>query len=199
MTEFLFDPNVAYLLLVTTSLLMLAAVLSPGTGFLELSALSLLVLTGWVISNTSVNPVALVVLLAGFVPFWLAIRRSGNRVHLIVAIAMFVLGSTFLYTQPDSWLPAVNPVLGVGTSALVSLFIWWAARRTIEVMHKAPTHDLNTLIGAEGETRTVVYQEGSVYIQGELWSAFSRKEIPANTRVRVLGRSGLVLEVEPVN
>ncbi len=199
MTEFLFDPNIAYLLLVMTSLLVLASVLSPGTGFLELAALTLLVLTGWVIYNTSVNFVALVVLLVGVVPFWLAVRRAESTRYLLLAIALFVIGSAFLFTQPDSWLPAVNPFLGIGVSALVSLFLWWAARRTIEAMHKAPSHDLTTLIGALGETRTEVHQEGSVYVHGELWSAFSKVAVPANAKVRVLGRSGLILEVEPVN
>lgn len=199
MAEFFFDPNIAYLLLVLTSLVMLASVLSPGTGFIELSALSLMVLTGWVIYNSSINPLALVLLIAGFVPFWLAIRRSGKPWHLWAAIALFVVGSSFLFTQPDSWLPAVNPVLGVGVSALVSLFLWWAARRTIEVLQSTPAHDLGVLIGAVGEARSEIFIEGTVYVHGEEWSAFSRVVIPAKARVRVLGRSGLILEVEQVS
>ena len=199
MAEFFFDPNIAYLLLVLTSLVMLASVLSPGTGFIELSALSLMVLTGWVIYNSSINPLALVLLIAGFVPFWLALRRSGKPWHLWAAIGLFVVGSSFLFTQPDSWLPAVNPVLGVGVSALVSLFLWWAARRTIEVLQSTPAHDLGVLIGAVGEARTEIFIEGTVYVHGEEWSAFSRVVIPAKARVRVLGRSGLILEVEQVS
>lgn len=198
MAEILFDPNIAYLLLVLTSLVMLAAVLSPGTGFVEFSALSLMVLTGWVINNSTVNPVALVVLLAGFVPFWMAVRGSGKQLHLLLAIGLFVIGSLFLFTQPDSWLPAVNPLLGVGVSALLSLFLWWAARRTIEVLNSTPAHDLSVLIGEVGEARSEIHQEGTVYVHGEEWSAFSHHSIPAKTRVRVLGRSGLILEVEPV-
>lgn len=198
MVEFLFDPNVAYLLLVLTSLVMLAAVLSPGTGFIELSALSLMVLTGWVMYNSTINPIALVLMIAGFVPFWLAVRRSGKRTHLLLAIGLFVIGSSFLFTKPDSWVPAVSPVLGVGVSALVSLFLWWAARRTIEVLNTIPAHDLSVLVGAVGEAHSEIFQEGSVYVHGEEWSAFSRIAIPAKTKVRVLGRSGLILEVEPV-
>ncbi len=60
-------------------------------------------------------------------------------------------------------------------------------------------HDLTTLVGALGEARTEVHQEGSVYVHGELWSAFSKVAIPANAKVHVLGRSGLILEVEPVH
>lgn len=196
MIEFLTNPNIAYLLLVVGTLLALASILTPGTGVLELCTLALMVVIAWVIYNSSVNLWALVLLVVGLVPFWLAVRRSGNRLQLALAIAAFVLGSTFLYTQPGSWLPAVNPLLGVGVSALASIFMWWATRSTLEVLHSVPVHDVDRLIGAEGEARTDIHQEGSVYVDGELWSATSRELIPAKTRVQVTGRSGLILEVE---
>ena len=202
MIEFLFNPNIAYLLLVLSTLMALASILSPGTGFLEMSTLVLFVFTGWVIYNSSINWWALVLLVAGLVPFWMAVRRPGaageqrSRLYLIAAIAAFVIGSTFLYTQPGSWLPAVNPLLGVGVSALASIFLWWATRRTLEALYSTPAHDISRLIGAEGEARTDIQQEGSVYVDGELWSATSRVRILAKTPVRVVSRTGLILEVE---
>lgn len=198
MIEFLFNPNIAYLLLVVTSLTALASVLAPGTGLLELSALALMLLTGWVMYSTAINPVALLVLLVGFIPFWMAVRSRGSQLLLLLAIGLFVVGSTFLFTQEGTWLPAVNPLVGLGVSALVSIFIWWAARRSIEAMNRPQSHDMTRLVGAVGEARTSIHQEGSVYVKGELWSAFSRIPIPANTSVRIVGRSGLILEVEPI-
>jgi membrane-bound ClpP family serine protease len=50
-----------------------------------------------------------------------------------------------------------------------------------------------------GEARSEILTEGTVYVHGEEWSAFSRVVIPAKARVRVLGRSGLILEVEQVS
>jgi len=49
-----------------------------------------------------------------------------------------------------------------------------------------------------GIAHTNIFQEGSVYINGEEWSAWSRNPIPVETRVRIIGRQGLVLEVEAV-
>jgi membrane-bound serine protease (ClpP class) len=57
---------------------------------------------------------------------------------------------------------------------------------------------LASLIGQEGEARTEIGSEGSVYVNGELWSARSNQLLSAGTRVRVLERQGLVLTVEPV-
>jgi membrane-bound serine protease (ClpP class) len=198
MVDFLFNPNIAYLLLVVSSLLALACILSPGTGILEMTTLVLFVVTGWVIYNSTINLWALIVLALGMVPFWMAVRRSGNRLHLLLAILAFIIGSTFLYTQPGSWLPAVNPLLGVGVSVVSSVFLWWATRRTLEVLHSVPAHDVGRLIGAAGEARTDIHVEGTVYVEGELWSATSRELIPDRSQVRVIGRNGLILEVVKV-
>jgi len=47
-----------------------------------------------------------------------------------------------------------------------------------------------------GEARTDILAEGSVYVNGEDWSARSKTLIPAGSKVLVLRRNGLVLEVE---
>jgi membrane-bound ClpP family serine protease len=52
------------------------------------------------------------------------------------------------------------------------------------------------LIGKIGEARTKVEEEGSVQVDGELWSARSEKTIPAGSSIRVLRREGFVLIVE---
>jgi membrane-bound ClpP family serine protease len=52
------------------------------------------------------------------------------------------------------------------------------------------------LVGQPGEARTEVYNDGSVQVSGELWSARSDHPIPAGSHVRVVGREGFVLVVE---
>jgi membrane-bound ClpP family serine protease len=51
-------------------------------------------------------------------------------------------------------------------------------------------------VGSIGETRSKVQLEGSVYLNGELWSAISKLPIAENKRVRVISRQGYILEVE---
>jgi len=43
-----------------------------------------------------------------------------------------------------------------------------------------------------------VYLDGTVYVGGEEWTARSQDPIPAGMPVRVIGRDGLVVVVEPV-
>jgi membrane-bound serine protease (ClpP class) len=59
-----------------------------------------------------------------------------------------------------------------------------------------PSHDLTGLVGQIGETRTKVGEEGSVQINGELWSARSENPIPAGSAIRVIRREGFILVVE---
>lgn len=196
--DVLLDPNIAYLLLVTGFMLAVMAVLTPGTGVLEVGALFALLLTGWAVYQLPINYWALGLLILGVFPFLVAVRRSGEIVYLAISIAALVVGSAFLF-RGESWLPAVNPVLAVVVSVVSGAFLWILATKTLEAAFARPVHDLERLIGAKGEARTEVHQEGSVYVSGEMWSAYSDQPIPSGTPVRVVGREGFILEVKPAD
>jgi membrane-bound serine protease (ClpP class) len=49
-----------------------------------------------------------------------------------------------------------------------------------------------------GDVRSALEPVGSVYVGGELWSARSETPLAVGTTVRVRGREGLVLLVDPV-
>jgi len=194
--ELLLDPNLAYIFLVIGSMLAILAMFTPGTGVLELGAIFILILAGWQVAHMQVNLWALGVLILGVVPFVIAVRRSHQKIYLIVAITAFVLGSSFLFSSSETWLPVVNPILAIVVSVLSAGFLWLTTTKVIEAEEKNPVHDLNSLIGAVGETRTEVFREGSAQIMGELWTVRSNEPIPNNTKVRVVNREGFVLEVE---
>ena len=52
------------------------------------------------------------------------------------------------------------------------------------------------LIGAEGETVSWQGSEGRVRVKGEIWLARSSAPLAAGSRVKIVGRDGLVLRVE---
>jgi len=196
MEEFLLNPNVAYVALVSGFLLAILALLSPGTGLLEVGGLILLIIAGWGIYNLPVNLWALVILLLGVIPFILAVRRSRNTIYLLVSIAALVIGSVFLF-QGEGWRPAVDPALAVVTSGLAGGFFWVVVRSVVEAEYAAPAHDLQALVGRTGEAKTEIKDEGTVQVAGELWTAQSDRRIPEGTAVRVVSRQGFILQVEP--
>jgi membrane-bound serine protease (ClpP class) len=67
----------------------------------------------------------------------------------------------------------------------------------MEALRSAPTHDLTKVVGQVGELRTAIDPTGSAYIAGELWTVTARGEVPVGSKVKVVGREGLILVVEP--
>jgi membrane-bound serine protease (ClpP class) len=193
----LLEPNVAYLILVGGFLLAILAVLAPGTIILEVSSVFAILLAGYAVYNLPINWWALVILLVGVFPFLVALRKSGRLIYLAVSLAALVVGSVFLF-RTENGLPAVNLALAVVVSLLTIGFLWLAASKTMVAMALKPAQNLDRLIGAIGEAKTPIYQEGTVYVGGENWSAHSQVNIPTHARVKVLRRSGFTLEVEPV-
>ena len=197
--EILLDPNVAYLILMVGVVLAIMALFAPGTGVLEIGALFMLFVAGWEISQQPINLWALLILILGVVPFILAVRKSHRLIFLVVALVAFIIGSAYLFRDPSAkwWLPGVNPALAIITSLIASGYIWIATTKVLETDKIRPRHDLGKIIGDVGEARTDIYNEGSVQIDSELWSARSPVPIPSGSKVRVVKRDGFILEVEP--
>lgn len=193
--DFLLDPNIAYLILLGAVLLAMLSLASPGTGLLEIGAFFCIALAGYAIYHLSFNWWALVLLGLSIVPFVYALQKPKREIYLALSILLLVIGSVFIFPRTVEY-GMVNPVVALVASVLVAGFLWIAVRKSVEAANKRPTHDLDGLVGKIGEARTKVEDEGSVQVDGELWSARSEKTIPAGSSIRVLGREGFVLIVE---
>lgn len=197
--ELILDPNVAYLLIVIGFVLTVFAILTPGTGIFEIGAVIVLGLAAWRVLELEINLWALIVLVAGIVPFIFAVRNKRRTLNLVLTLAAFVIGSAFLFRSDVWWRPAVHPVLAVVTSIAAGSLIWLMMSKVLEAESKSPAHDLGKLIGSVGEARTDIQIEGSVYLNGEMWAAESDVLIKAGSHVMVLSRNGFILKVEEIN
>jgi membrane-bound serine protease (ClpP class) len=193
--DFLLDPNVAYLILLGAVLLVMMSLAAPGTGLFEIGAFFCILLAGYAIYQLSFNWWALVLLGLSIVPFVYAIQKPKRELYLLLSILLLIIGSVFIFPRMENQ-AVVNPLVAVVGSVLVAGFLWVAARKSMEAAGIRPSHDLDRLIGKIGEARTKVEEEGSVQVDGELWSARSEKTIPAGSSIRVLRREGFVLIVE---
>ena len=193
--DFLLDPNIAYLILLGGIVLGLLAIITPGTGLLELGAFFCVVLAGYAIYNLSVNWWALILLALSVVPFLFAVRKPKREIYLGISIFLLVIGSVFLFAV-DGWKPAVNPLLAIVASGMTAAFLWVVVQKSVQAATARPSHDLESLIGRLGEARTAIHDDGSVYVNGEMWSAKSESSIPAGSHIRVVRREGFILVVE---
>jgi membrane-bound serine protease (ClpP class) len=196
---FLLNPNTVYLILVFGVLLTIMALISPGTTILEIMAFFTLLLAGYGIYNLSINLWALVILLIGVILFALAIRKFKHPAYLVSSIIALIIGSVYLFPGETWWQPGVNPLLATVVSLLVGGYVWVIATKAMEVAITPPVHDMNALVGLTGEAKTAIYQEGSVQVAGELWSAQSQEPITQGSAIRVVGREGFILQVEARN
>jgi len=196
--DFLFDPNVAYLILLGGVLLGFLAVITPGTGMFEVGTLFSILLFGYAASRLSVNGWAILVLLASIIPFVYASQKPKREIYLGLSILLLVLGSVFVFPRSETQ-PGVNPLLAIVSSGCTITFLWLAIRKSLEAVYQKPVHDLSSLVGKTGRTSTEVNAEGSVQVAGELWSARSEQPIPMGSSVKVIRREGFVLVIEKSN
>ena len=193
--EILLDPNVAYLVLLGGVLLSFLAIVTPGTGMLELGAFFCIVSAGYAVYRLSFNWWALVILVLSIVPFIYAIQKPRREIYLVFAIILIVVGSVFMFPRVEEK-TTVNPFVAITASVLVAGFLWISVRKSIEEASLKPTHDLGGLVGQVGEARTKIRDDGSVQVAGELWSARSENTIPEGSSIRVVRREGFILVVE---
>jgi membrane-bound serine protease (ClpP class) len=193
----LLNPNVAYVLLVMGFITGVLALFSPGTSLLEIGALFALLLAGYSIANLPFNAWALGLMMVGFIPFLISLRVRRPRLRGVLlgsALITYILGSAFLFTD-DSGRPAVNLVLILILSTFSIGIAWLMTRKSLDAVGSQPTFDLDRLIGMQGQANSDLNPQGTVYVNGETWTASSATFIPAGSIVRVLARNGLALEV----
>jgi len=190
-------PNLIYLLLMAGVWLAAMALASPGTGLLELAAFVVLVFAGIGTLQVPVDLWALLVIALGVAAFVVALRARHTQIWLALSALLLSAGSTFLFGM-QAWRPTVHPLLAIIVSVLSVGFFWFAVGRAILSQRAAPRHNPDAVLGQTGEVRTALDPVGSVYVGGELWSARCEAPVEPGAAVRVRGREGLVLIVEPV-
>ncbi len=193
--EILLNANLAYLLLVTATLLTLMAIMVPGTGVQEILAFFLIVLAGYEVYHLGMNWWALVLMALSLLPFFYAVRGPRREFWLAVSILGLTIGSVFFFPSVRA-LTSVDPLLALVTTVLYGAFLWAAARKVIQVALSRPVNDLSVLVGEKGESKTPVNVKGSVQVAGELWSARSESLIAAGRPIHIAGREGFVLIVK---
>jgi membrane-bound serine protease (ClpP class) len=115
------------------------------------------------------------------------ILGTGGVVSMVLGALMLVDGPPELRIQLPTALAVALP-FGIITIFLLSLVL--KARRAKAVTGVAG------MIGEIGITRTPLKPAGKVFVHGEYWDAVSAMPLEADTPVRVVAVSGLVVQVE---
>lgn len=190
----LLNPNLYFVLLVGGLIFSVLAILTPGTGIIEIGGIFALFFAGYGILTTPTNLWALIFLVP-FFPLIFVYRKTKSVIALILAIIGLNVGAYTLFkAEPKGF--SVSPILGITMAIVDSLIIWFVVKKVIEAIDQSPSYDPQRIIGDIGEARTNVYKEGTVYVGGEEWTAMSDQLISKGSKIKVIDKEGLTLIVE---
>lgn len=190
------DPNIAYVLLIVGFMLSVLALLTPGTGVVEIIGLFSMILAGYgIISNPS-HYWALILLIP-FIPMIFIYRKYKKDYLLAIAILFLNLGSFMIFKSENGGF-AVSPFVAIVVGLLNVPVLWIVVKKIIEAIDKEPDFNPENIVGATGIARTNILFGGTAYVSGEEWSARSETKINKGDEIKVVKKEGLTLLVEKV-
>ena len=197
------DPNVAFLLF-TIGVLALIFELQSPTLLVGIGGVTAIALAMIGFANLPVVPAGLLLVAIGLILLALEPAVPSHGLLTIGGVAAFVLGGSALYSQSDGFGPAIRvaaPILVAAAVAAAAFgaLITWTAIRTRRMPAPAGIDPVNVPSGTLGEVRRPLDPIGSIYADGEEWSAraVDDRPLPRGAAVRVVRTDGLTLVVEP--
>jgi membrane-bound serine protease (ClpP class) len=111
-------------------------------------------------------------------------------------IIAFLIGSIMMFPTDVPGFELSPAVIAGAAIASAALFLL-AIALLLRSRRRAVITGKEALLGAEGEAVSWDGLEGRIRVSGEIWRARAASPLASGTRVKVVGRDGLVLVVEP--
>ncbi len=190
------DPNIGFILMTVAIYGIIFELSNPGSVFPGvIGGLALiLALASFAVLEVTVAGLALIGL--SLILFIADIKVPSHGVLTAGGIISFVLGSLLLTERQAPFL-RISLTLILTMAALTAGFFAFAVGAGIRAQKQKVQTGREGLVGAVGVARSELSPEGTVLVQGELWSAESQDDvIPLGSRVRVMRVDGLRLRVK---
>ncbi len=190
------DPTVAYLLLLLGIYGIYFELTSPGFGVPGVAGSIALLLGMFALQMLPVSYAGVALIVLGFAMLVAeALLPSFGALGIGGTIA-FVIGSVMLI---DTDTPGFGIPIGlIATFAVVNvLFVLLVLRLALKARTRPVVSGAEELPGSPGEILELTADGAWARVHGERWSVTSNTPLRTGQRVRVSGREGLVLQVEP--
>lgn len=190
------DPTVAYLLLLLGIYGLYFELTTPGFGVPGVAGSISLLLGMFALQMLPVSYAGVALIVLGFVLLVAeALLPSFGALGVGGTIA-FVIGSVMLI---DTDTPGFGIPLGlIATVAVLNvLFVLVVFRLALKARKRPVVTGSEQLLGSAGDILDVTADDAWMRVHGERWRVTSTAPLRPGQRVRVTGRAGLVLQVEP--
>jgi membrane-bound serine protease (ClpP class) len=192
------DPNIAFVLLLIGIYGIILEFWNPGT-FVPgvIGAVSLIVaLTA--LSTLPVHYGALILLVLGIALMIGEALTPGIGILGVGGLAAFIVGAIYLFEGNGEGIEiGVSLPLIAAAALTTAVLIFAIVGAAVKVRGRPPSAGSEQLIGSRGEVVAWDGTRGSVRVQGEIWNARAKAPLQPGDAVRVVGREGLTLIVEP--
>jgi membrane-bound serine protease (ClpP class) len=190
------NPNVAFILMLIGVYGLIFEFFSPGAVAPGLIGAISLVLAFYALAFMPINYAGAALVLFGVALMIAEVHIGAFGALGVGGIAAFVIGAVMMFPAQVPGFSLSHGVVGVtalGSAALLLLALAAVLRRRRPIMTGQ-----EALIGAEGEAVSWQGGEGRVRVKGEIWLARSDAALSAGSRVKIVGRDGLVLRVRGI-
>jgi len=193
------DPDVAYLLLLLAIIAIGFWVTHPGFFLPGVVGVIAGILAGVALFNLPINTAGVVLILLAMVMFVIDLKAPTHGVLTTGGVIAIALGSLLLI-DTGFLAEGVNLGLIVVTVVLIGGSFGFVLRKILAARRRPFAAGEESIVGKMGTVREPLRPDGLVFVDGALWQATSRSgPIESGSRVRVIGISGLRLQVDGFN
>jgi membrane-bound serine protease (ClpP class) len=192
------SPEVAMMLLLAGIAGLTMEGWNPGAIIPGVAGAIFLLLAFYALQVMPVNYVGLALIIVGlvlitaeaFVPSFGALGLGG-----IIALAF---GSIMMF---DSGIPGfgISIAFVIGMTLIFGLLLLWLVTYLVKARRQGAVSGRDRIIGASGTAMESFTGQGKVWLEGEAWSAISKRPVEKDQSVVIRNLEGLVLIVEPVS
>jgi membrane-bound serine protease (ClpP class) len=190
------DPNVAYLLMLLGFYGIFFELTNPGAIFPGVFGTIALILALYSFQTLPVNYAGLMLIVFGIILFVLEVKVTSFGLLTIGGIISMIIGSLMLFESP---LPFFKVSLKVILPAVIltAAFFIIIVTLALKAYRRKPATGREGLIGLEGEAQSDIDKEGTVFVHGEIWRAWSDEPIKKGQKVIIESVDKLKLKVKP--
>ncbi|MEE9140387.1 MAG: nodulation protein NfeD [Alphaproteobacteria bacterium] len=192
------NPNIAYIMLMLGMYGLILEFSNPGAVVPGVVGAILLLLGLYALQLLPVNYAGLALILLGvafmvaeaFVPAFGILGIGG--------VIAFIIGSVILLDTDVPGYRIYLPVI-IAVAATSGVFFMVVIGMAIKARQRPVVSGPEELIGSYGQVAEWAGREGRVRVHSETWGASATRPLEPGSRIRVAGRDGLILIVEPAD
>ncbi|HPG37885.1 MAG TPA: nodulation protein NfeD [bacterium] len=190
------NPTIAYILLMLGIYGLFFELSNPGSILPGVAGGIFLILALFALQTLPVNTAGVLLILFAIILFILEVKVTSFGILTIGGIIAMFLGSIMLFDQTPGFPVMVDWRVALTVALATAAFFVFALGMAVKARLTQPKTGLEGLIGETGEALTVIKDQGSVAVHGEIWQAESTEPIKKGEKIVVRAVNGLVMTVE---